>query len=198
MSTKTSLITSAALITAFGLTAAMSAVAGKPAPGECRGKKCDDPGGRTGIVFQVDVADDPAVVSLAPAYDPSCDGLTEADRLHIRFPRHDLCASFMTSTGVGITDDIYIEVQTNSMGDIDSVQVFGQDTIGEDALMHKSAIIPVFPPVTPSDEGFTLIINQDNIPVYNCNKHLSCGKRSKRLEYAGDIAVDVITYTPVL
>ncbi len=125
---------------------------------------------------------------------------TGAGAIDIWFDRHDLCASFITSAPnyVSITDDIRVDVHTNKAGDIDSIQIFGQDTIGEEGVMHKSAVVDVDPAVTPTlDVGFTLVINQDGIPIYNCGDHLRCRKNGT-LEYVGDMAIDLMIYTPLV
>ena len=49
-------------------------------------------------------------------------------------------------------------------------------------------------PVFPDEAGFTIIVNRDNVQIYKCDRHTSC---RNRLESIGEIALDLMIYSPV-
>ena len=198
MYNKSTLMASAALATIFGLATAEFVMADKPLDGECRGNSCGDNGFDNSIVYHVDLEDDPNFVSTAPLFDTTCETAhTNGDSVNIYFPAHDLCASFLTSTGTVINDNVHILVDTDNRNRILSIQVFGQNRLTGVEIMHRSDVILLSSPVTPSkDVPFTLEINQDPIPIYNCKHALQCKKKTDALEYAGNIAVEHMVYSP--
>lgn len=177
----------------------------------CKGGHAGDPGcdgggsgggdgGSAGdVLYQVTVADDTGFDSLAPVYNPACDAFTVEQKgpgvlYSAIFDRHDLCASVTTSDDKMLTDDIVIRVTTNSAGEITTVQLTGQDTIGKEGIFHESDVIVLDTPVVPDATGFTIIVNEDLVPIYKCDRHTSC---RNRLESIGEIALDLIIYSPV-
>lgn len=118
--------------------------AGKPAP------------------FRVIVENTEGVQYQAPTFLPTCaDAQSFGSKFYsVAFPRHDPCATVTTSTGYQLTDDVGVTVNTTK-GLITSVQLHGQDVIGEEGVMHESEVFPITPPVTPSAGGFTLHVHAD-------------------------------------
>jgi hypothetical protein len=135
----------------------------------------------------------------APTYLPACSAETLGtanEKFWARFPRHDLAATVEMDTGYLLTDDISIEVNTDKAGNIVSFQLFGQDVIGEEGLMHQSEVVEIYPPVVPSDEGFTLHVDVDWLPIWKTADHLK-KRRPKLVEIVGYISVSDMVYTPV-
>lgn len=193
-----------AFILAAGLALAGWPDAAAAAP--CKGKHQNDPGcgdggggGSTGdVLYQVDVADDTAVGSDAPLYNPACDAFTQEQKgpgvsYWAFFDRHDLCATVTTSTGATLTDDIVIRVFANGNGEITSLQLTGQDIVGKAGVFHETDVIELDTPVSPSASGFTLTIDRDAVPIYKCDKHTSC---NNRVAVIGEIALDLMIYSP--
>jgi hypothetical protein len=172
----------------------------------CKGAHANDPGcdgggggGSTSeVLYQVDVADDTGFASTAPVYNPSCDAFTQEQKgpgvsYWAIFDRHNLCATVTTSWGRELTDDIVIRVFTNAAGEITSLQLTGQDTIGKEGIFHESEVVELDLPILPSADGFTLVVDPDMVPIYKCDKHISC---PKRVEIIGEIALDLMIYSP--
>ena len=170
-------------------------------------KHCDTGGGggggdggpTTDVLYQVDVADNTDFASFAPVYNPACDAFTREQKgpgvLYTAvFERHDLCATVTTSSGERLTDDIEIRVVTNAAGEIVSLQLTGQDIIGKQGIFHESEVIVLGTPVVPSPDGFTIVINLDMVPIYQCDRHTKCGNR---LTIIGEVALDLMIYSPV-
>lgn len=194
--------------------AAFLVVAGAPNQAlahHCKGQHAGDPGcdggggggggggGSTSeVLYQVDVADDTGFASTAPVYNPSCDAFTQEQKgpgvsYWAIFDRHDLCATVTTSWGRELTDDIVIRVFTNAAGEITSLQLTGQDIIGKEGIFHESEVVELDLPILPSADGFTLVVDRDMVPIYKCDKHTSC---PKRVEIIGEIALDLMIYSP--
>lgn len=193
-----------------GLAAFVALQSGQPAEAHhCKGGHASDPecgaggggGGGSGgeVLYQVTVADDTSFDSEAPVYNPTCDAFTVEQKgpgvsYSAIFDRHDLCASVTTSDGKMLTDDIVVRVTTDSAGEITAVQLTGQDTIGKEGVFHESDVIELYLPVFPDEAGFTIIVNRDNVQIYKCDRHTSC---RNRLESIGEIALDLMIYSPV-
>lgn len=165
------------------LAVAMAAVAAPP-PGKG--------GGKDKVTFEVSVVNPEATLYNAPTYLPTCTATTPGPFSYTAlFDRHDLCATVTTSTGYQLTDDIVIEVDT-TQGLITSVQLRGQDVIGEEGIMHESEAVAITPPVTPSGAGFTVHVHVDNLPIWKLTRHLG----GKRVEIVGYISLGDLVYTP--
>lgn len=191
-----------------GLMGLVALQSGQPAEAHhCKGSHAGDPecggggGGGSGgeVLYQVTVADDTGFDSTAPVYNPTCDAFTVEQKgpgvsYAAIFDRHDLCASVTTSDGKMLKDDIVIRVTTNSAGDITAVQLTGQDTIGKEGIFHESDVIELDLPVFPDEAGFTITVNRDNVRIHKCDRHTSC---RNRLESIGEIALDLMIYSPV-
>ena len=151
-------------------------------------------GGGSKLIFDVafENGDPPIPPYQAPTYLPPCLAHTGGkNNYSALFPRHDLCATVTTSTGYQLTDDIGVTVNTTK-GLITSVQLRGQDVIGEDGIAHESELVALTPPVAPSDAGFTLHVHVDNLPIWKLSRHLG----GKRVEIVGYISLADMVYTP--
>ncbi|MCH7557617.1 MAG: hypothetical protein IIB56_09205 [Planctomycetes bacterium] len=161
----------------------------------------DKPGGGGGkdepIIFTVDVVEDrDRTEQPTYLYLPTCSAETRGGGFSAWFARHDLCATVVTSTGATLTDDIGLQVETNKDGNIISFQLFGQDVIGRDGIMHQSEVVAIWPPVVPSMDGFTLHVDVDNLEIWKTNHHLRSNK-PKLVKMIGEISVGDLVYTPV-
>ncbi len=174
-----------------------TALAGKPEkpPGQDK----DKPGGGGGgggkdepTIFTVELSQH---LTSSP-YLPTISAETKGGIYSAWFERHDLAATVVTSTGYELKDDISLHVETNRDGNIISFQLFGQDVIGRDGIMHQSEVVIIDPPVTPSDSGFTLHVDVDNLEIWKTNRHLSSNK-PKLVEMVGKISVGDLIYTPL-
>lgn len=167
-------------VAGFGLVGAAA-----PPPGKGGGKD-------KGVRFVVTVVNPEATLYNAPTYLPTCAAITgEQTSFTALFDRHDLCATVTTNTGYQLTDDIVIQVNT-TQGLITSVQLRGQDVIGEEGIMHESEAVAITPPATPSNTGFTLHVHADNLPIWKLTRHLG----GKRVEIVGLISIGDMVYTP--
>lgn len=162
------------------------AVIGAAAPPPGKG------GGKDRVRFVVTVVNPEATLYDAPTYLPTCAATTsEQTSFSALFDRHDLCATVTTDTGVQLTDDIVIRVNTTK-GLITSVQLFGQDVISEEGIMHESEVVAITPPVAPLDSGFTVHVHVDNLPIWKLTRHLG----GKRVDIVGYISLGDMVYTP--
>jgi len=144
----------------------------------------------TGPIYKVDVtAHDYAFT--APTYLPTCSAETKSGTYNAWFPPHDPCANVTLNTGYQLTDDIMFRVNTDSTGNIVSVQLRGQDVIGKEGIMHETEIVAVTP-VFPSSLGFVVHVDQDNIPVWKLSRH----RDGKRVEIVGYISLGDLIYSP--
>ncbi len=151
-------------------------------------------GGTTELLFKVDFTKH--LDFDAPTYLPLCSAQTQNERNYTAlFDRHDLCATVFTSSGATLTDDILIQVGKNKDKHIVSVQLFGQDVIGKDGIAHESEIVEIDPPVVPSEAGFIVEVDTDDLPIWKMNKHLTGG--GKRIEIIGYISIGDMVYSPL-
>ena len=194
------------LVLMLGVTLALGIATSAAVADHCRGQHRNDPGcssddgggSASEVLYQVAVVDDTGFISEAPVYNPTCDAFTVEQKgpgvsYSAFFDRHDLCATVTTSDGMTLTDDIVILASTDAAGDIVSVQLGGQDTIGKEGIYHESEIIVLDAPVTPLPTGFTIMVDRDLVPVYKCDKHLKC---VSRVDLIGYIALDLLIYSP--
>jgi hypothetical protein len=154
------------LMAVLALSVAGFAAIGGAAPPPGKG------GGKDKVTFEVSVVNPEATLYDVPTYLPTCTATSGGNNSYTAlFDRHDLCATVTTSTGYQLTDDIVIQVNT-TQGLITSVQLRGQDVIGEEGIMHESETVAITPPVTPSTSGFTLHVHVDNLPIWKLTRHL--------------------------
>jgi len=160
------------------------AAAGHAAPGGGKGKPdnggddgSDDGSSSATYLISVD-PHDPADTPISPLYDPpaDCFGTNPEQKgggvaLDVVMPRHHECATVVTSEGYLLTDDIRIWVNTDSNGDIVSVQLIGQDIIGTEGLQHRSDLIPVAPQTPNLSGDFVLHVDVDNVTIWKCDTH---------------------------
>ena len=153
--------------------------------------------GNSGIIYTVAVKADPAWFPTEPTYapadlDPPCLAETPNERnFTALYPRHDLCATVTTSTGAQLTDDITIQVLSHK-GLLTSVQLRGQDVIGEEDIMHESEQVALLPPPEPDPAGFTIHVHADSLPVWKLRRHLG----GKRVEIIGYVSIADMAYIP--
>ena len=166
-------------------------------------------GGSTGTDFSVEVADDGAFVSGADLWVPTetdsspCYGwaagtsVTKPDY----FARwrvdgvHLECQDLTTSTGAQLTDDIVVRAMKDSSGNIDRIQLTGQDLIGTEGLWHQTDVIPVAVVASPSNGGFTIHVHARDVTLWKCNTHLM-KKQTTCNEVAGTFSLDDMVYIP--
>ncbi len=186
------------------LTLALALAAAPALAHHCKGghfdpETCDVGGGGGGgdtseLLYKVDFTSH--LTFVAPTYLPLCSAQTQNERNYTAlFDRHDLCATVFTSSGVALTDDILIQVGKNKDKHIVSVQLFGQDVIGKDGIAHESEIVEIDPPVVPSESGFIVEVDIDDLPIWKMNKHLTGG--GKRIEIIGYISIGDMVYSPL-
>jgi hypothetical protein len=141
------------------------------------------------VIYKVDVtAHD--YVFLSPTYLPNCSAETKDGTYNAWFPRHDPCATVTLDTGYQLTDDIMFRVNTDSSGNIVSVQLRGQDVIGTGGIMHETEVVMITP-VYPSAMGFMLHVEQDSIPVWKLSRH----RDGKRIEIVGFISLGDLVFS---
>lgn len=87
------------------------------------------------------------------------------------FPRHDLCATLMT-TGDALTDDIIIVVDTDNRGEVLSVQVQGQDIIGANGIVYITDLMTPVRVDNNSDGNMVIHVHADNVNIYRCDTHV--------------------------
>ena len=200
--------TSMLFLTGLGLA---FAVAIAPAEAHhCKGGHANDPecdgggggggGGGSEVLFEVFVQFHNGNTYNSPTYVPVIPAETREQKgpganYTAWYPRHDLDATVTTSTGAMLTDDISIVVKTDEFGDIISIQLFGQDTIGKEGIMHETDELFLANPVTPTDLGFTLHVHEDDIEVWKLDTHVK-KNNSQRVESVGFISLDDMEYDP--
>lgn len=183
----------------MALLAAVAALAAAPvhalAPPDGKGG-----GGDSNIApkFAVTVADDPATTTAnlwAPG--PGCPGETpdskSKDIVTVVFFGHQTCATLTTSDGSTLTDDLTIRTHRDANGDIDSIEIEGQDVIGSEGVVLLSEAIPIDPPVTPARDGFEIHVHGANVTMYRCDTHRMM-KRTSCADPAGTFSIDDISY----
>lgn len=141
------------------------------------------------VTYSIAVVNPENTLYTAPTYLPTCTAGSAG--YTALFDRHDLCATVTTSTGYQLTDDIIIGVNTTK-GLITSVQLKGQDVIGEEGIKHESEVWPITPPFTPPTGSFTLHVHADNLPIWKLDGHLG----GERVEIVGYISIGDMVYTP--
>ena len=168
-------------------------------PGTALAKKPDKPPGQEELNYTVILTSH--TLFEAPTYLPLISAETRAGIYSAWFERHNLDATVYTTLDfttieTTLTDDISLHIGTNSDGNIISFQLIGQDVIGKEGIIHKSEIVAIDPPVTPSSDGFTLHIDTDNIEIWKYNKHLNVGG-AKKVAMVGYISIGDLVYTPL-
>lgn len=151
-------------------------------------------GGNQNAAYTIAVTSDPlwTPAPTQPTYSPACLAETPGPGGYTAlFPRHDLCATVTTSSGSQLTDEVLIQVNAHK-GFLTSVQLRGQDVIGEEGIAHESEQIPLLPPLEPDPAGFTVHVHADNVPIWKLSRHLG----GKRVEIIGYISIADMVYTP--
>lgn len=121
---------------------------------------------------------------------PPCIATAHEDNYSAKFPRHDLCATVVMSTGAKLTDDIKIAVNYKR-GCITSVQLWGQDVIGREGIMHASEVVTIDPPLCPPPASdFALHVDTDNIAICKLKQHLG----GPCVEIVGSISLGDLLY----
>lgn len=145
-------------------------------------------GSATTVVW---VVNDEGIPYEAPTYLPPCAAKKAAGKTNygVVFERHDLCATVTTSTGSQLTDDVVIQV-TTTKGYITSIQLRGQDVIGEEGIMHESEVWPITPPFKPTSASFTLHVHAEHLPIWRLSDHLG----GERVEMVGTISLGDLVY----
>ena len=164
-------------------------------PGTALAKKPAKPPGKDELNYTVKLVSHSTFE--APTYCPPIDAETRGGIYSAWFERHDLAATVVTSTGYELKDDISLHIGTNRDGNIISFQLFGQDMIGRDGIMHQSEVVTFAEPVEPKTNGFTLHVDVDNLKIWKTNRHLR-SKKPKLVEMVGKISVGDLVYTPLL
>ena len=177
------------------------------APPKCGGanpppacnKDGDDTGGNIPQVIGVHLDRD--VTASVPVWgptdvDPLC-LLTKnsGNSLSGAFPRHALCATLTTGFGQFISDDIIVIVNTNNRGEVQDVQVQGQDLIGAIGVVHISDLMVPESVIGNGDGTMVIHVHADNVKLYKCNTHV-LKKKSICEEYVGSFSLDDLVYSP--
>jgi len=212
VSRKSALIGSTALAAVIGLAMARLGMAAPPGEGECRGNSCNS-GFDNSFFYNVAVETDAALdypfdtsICYHPVFNPNTDGFatTNGSSVNIYFERHNECATFFTSHSVVIDDDIYVLVGTDNRNQIVSIQIFGQhrepNADGFEEIMHRSDVIEIVDPIEiPFLDGIPMpfdVVLDATVRIYNCGHPLRCKKNTDFLDWAGDITVGKMIYTP--
>ena len=111
------------------------------------------------------------------------------------FPRHDLCATLM-STGDSLTDDIIIIVDTDNLGNVLSVQVQGQDKIGGDGIVYISDEVVPDSVVNNPDGTMVIHVDAEIVSLYKCDTHVLKQKSVCDIP-SGIFALHDLVYSPV-
>jgi hypothetical protein len=109
------------------------------------------------------------------------------------FPRHAECATLMT-TGDAIGDDIIIVVDTDNRGEVLSVQVQGQDTIGADGIVYITDLMTPVRVDNNSDGNMVIHVHADNVNIYRCDTHV-LKQKSICNTPSGIFAIDDLVYS---
>jgi len=112
------------------------------------------------------------------------------------FPRHELCAS-LPEEGVNaiLEDDIIIIVETSNRGEVLSVEVQGQDSIGTVGIVHVSELMMPISVESFLDGSLIIHVHSNNVPVYQCDTHV-LKKQSNCSTLVGEFALDDLVYSP--
>lgn len=140
------------------------------------------------IIYKVDVTAHDYVFT-APTFLPTCSAETRG-AYNAWFPDHDPCATVTLDSGYRLTDTVMVRANTDSNGNIVSVQLRGQDVIGKAGIMHETEVIQVVP-TFPSSLGFTIHVDRDNIPVWKLSRH----RDGSRVEIVGYISLGDLVYS---
>ena len=118
-----------------------------------------------------------------------------ANGLSGAFPRHDLCATLIT-TGDALTDDIIIIVNKDKRGNVLWVQVQGQDLIGDDGIVYISDELAPISVVNNPDGTMVIHVDAPTVRLYKCDTHL-LKKKSVCNIPSGIFALHDLLYTSV-
>ena len=110
-----------------------------------------------------------------------------------KFPRHDLCATLMTS-GDSLTDDIVVVVNVDRRGNITDVQVQGQDEIGADGIVYVSEIMDDVSVNNNADGNMVIHVHADNVQLYKCDTHV-LKKKSNCINPSGIFSLHDLVYS---
>ena len=186
----------------------LSLVAIAAPPGSCLPWpecKNDDGGGGTGgngtpqvVAVRSDGAlPAPSSTLYAPwDADPNCVAQKySGNSLGAAFPRHDLCATLITTSAASLTDDIILIVDKNNQGDPTAVTIQGQDVRGADGIVHTSAMMVPESTGTNTDGNFVIHVHADGVTLFKCDTHVMKKKSICDLD-VGTFAVDDLVYIP--
>ena len=110
-----------------------------------------------------------------------------------KFPRHDLCATLMTS-GDSLMDDIGVVVNVDRRGNITGVQVQGQDEIGADGIVYVSAMMEDVSVGINADGNMVIHVHADNVQLYECDTHV-LKKKSNCINATGIFSLHDLVYS---
>ena len=111
------------------------------------------------------------------------------------FPRHDPCATLIT-TGDALTDDIIIIVNKDKRGNVLWVQVQGQDLIGGDGIVYISDELTPKSVVNNPDGTMVIHVDAPTVSLYRCDTHLLRRKSVCNIP-SGIFALHDLVYTSV-
>ena len=110
-----------------------------------------------------------------------------------KFPRHDLCATLITS-GDSLTDDIVVVVNVDRRGNVTGVQVQGQDKIGVDGIVYVSEIMDDVSVINNADGNMVIHVHADNVQLYECDTHV-LKKKSNCINATGIFSLHDLVYS---
>lgn len=177
-----------------------SAVFAKPGQGGGGGGTSNN----TAPKFDVTVTSHPGYTSGDDLWEPgsNCMGETPDAKtkeiVTVVFFHHQRCADLTTSDGTLLTDDLTIRTYNDANGDINLIQITGQDDIGKTGIAYRSEMIPPETNATPQRSGsFTIHVHKADATLHNCHEHRIKPNTACDLEASGTFSIDDITYTCV-
>ena len=198
----------AVAIAVLALAYANPSFAGKKCDDDSTHPSCKDEGGGgsdTNVPLAVAVVEHRDYVpdeNSGPPFQPDCEAQASSIKnLWAYFPRHDICATLITSSGYLIADDIVIRVKiekkkAGALPKVISVQVIGQDMDGAEGLIHQSDVITNIESVESNGGGsFVIHVHADDVQLWKCDGHLLKGQTTCT-EDAGTFAIQDMVYTP--
>ena len=148
--------------------------------------------GNPKTVFEVEAVSDGGPYN-SPTLVSTCSGSTDGKTLFVVWPRDAVCIRITPlGSSYELTDDPQLAV-VQRKGKVVAVKFYIQDTEGPEGILHESERMSVTPPVEPSSSGFTLQIQQDDVPMYRLKGHVG----GPRVEQIGTISVGDFVFTPV-
>ena len=110
------------------------------------------------------------------------------------FPRHDLCATLITS-GDSLTDDIIVVVDKDNRGNVLGVQVQGQDKIGGDGIVYISDNVEPVSVVNNPDGTMVIHVDAPIVTLWKCDTHV-LKQKSVCDQPSGVFALHDLVYGP--